>query len=94
MASDPKPGAVLRVSPTAIRITFTEGLSRRSDLTLRNSEGESLPTLPPSIGGPGDERLVVPLLAPLEPGVYTVSWQAFSDSTRRTRGKFKFEIVP
>jgi copper resistance protein C len=92
--ADPMPGAVLRTSPTAIRIVFTEGLSRRSNLKLTDSEGERLVTLPASIGGPDDTRMVVPLLEPLSPGTYTVTWQVFSDGERRTRGKYKFEIAP
>jgi len=92
--SDPKPGEVLNSSPTAIRMAFTERLTRRSRVKLLTSGGESLATLPPSIGGPDNTRLVVPLLAPLSPGVYIVSWQAFSDSAHRTRGKYKFEIAP
>jgi len=92
--SDPKPGEVLNSSPTAIRMAFTERLTRRSGVKLLTSDGESLATLPPSIGGPDNTRLVVPLLAPLSPGVYIVSWQAFSDSAHRARGKYKFEIAP
>ena len=92
--ADPTPGAVLKTSPTAIRIVFTEGLSRRSSLKLTDSEGERLATLPPSIGGPDDTRMVVPLLEPLSPGTYTVSWQVFSDGQPRVRGRYKFEIAP
>jgi copper resistance protein C len=38
--------------------------------------------------------LVVPITAPLPPGVYRVNWHVLSVDSHKTQGSFTFEVRP
>src|SRR5258706_14225144 len=73
MLSNPCQGAVLKSSPDAIRMNFSEGLVPHfTGLALTDSRGGAVATGPASVSGPDNTRLVVPLNAHLKPGTYNV----------------------
>src|SRR5262245_25327393 len=68
--SDPQPNAVLAVSPTEIRIWFTEPLEQdESRVRLFDQAGNEVPNIR-SQPGEGSKSLVVPLPEPLDTGTY------------------------
>jgi methionine-rich copper-binding protein CopC len=92
--ADPRVGSVVAKPPTAVRLTFTEGLEI---VFCRVSV-----TGPPGFGGadavrpvPGDPKsLVVDLRAPTPPGTYVVRWRVLSVDTHVTEGDFSFQVRP
>jgi methionine-rich copper-binding protein CopC len=94
MLSNPRQGAVLKNSPGAIRMDFSEGLVPRfTGIALTDSHGGTVATGPASVSGPESTRLVVPLRAQLKPGTYNVAWHAVSVDTHRVSGKYSFKIA-
>src|SRR5258705_2747622 len=68
-----------KVSPTEIKLNFSEGvIAKFSGLELKDEAGKTI-TTGVLVNDPRDQKqLVVPLPAPLTPGHYTVTWHAVS----------------
>jgi methionine-rich copper-binding protein CopC len=81
------------VSPTEIKLNFSEGvIPKFSGLELKNEAGKTITTGVP-VNDPTDRRqLVVPLPAPLPAGRYTVTWHAVSEDTHRVKGEYSFGV--
>ncbi len=92
--ADPRVGAVVAKPPTALRLTFTQGLEA---VFCRVTV-----TGPPGFGGadaahpvPGDPNsLTVDLHPPLPHGAYVVRWRVLSVDTHVTEGAYSFEVRP
>src|SRR5260370_42254077 len=84
-----------KVSPTEIKLNFSEGvIAKFSGLELKDEAGKTIATGVP-VNDPGDRRqLVVPLPAPLMAGHYTVTWHAVSEDTHRVKGEYSFGVAP
>ncbi|SRR5258708_1942122 len=84
-----------KVSPTQIKLNFSEGvIAKFSGLELKDEAGKTIATGVP-VNDPGDRtQLVVPLPAPLMAGNYTVTWHAVSEDTHRVKGEYSFEVAP
>jgi methionine-rich copper-binding protein CopC len=84
-----------KVSPTEIKLNFSEGvIAKFSGLELKDEAGKTIATGVP-VTDPGDRRqLVVPLPAPLMAGHYTVRWHAVSEDTHRVKGEYSFGVTP
>jgi len=84
-----------KVSPTEIKLNFSEGvIAKFSGLELKDEAGKTIATGVP-VNDPGDRRqLVVPLPAPLMTGHYTVTWHAVSEDTHRVKGEYSFGVAP
>jgi methionine-rich copper-binding protein CopC len=91
--ASPSAGAELRASPTAVRITFTEGVEPHfSSIHVLDAAGKRL-----DAGDPHTEGRIETLavgLPKLPPGTYTVIWRATSVDTHKTEGKFTFSVLP
>jgi len=91
--ASPSAGAELRAAPTAVHITFTEGVEPHfSSIEVLDAAGKRLDSGDPHTEGP-IESLAVDL-PKLPPGTYTVIWHATSVDTHRTEGKFTFSVLP
>src|SRR5260370_31170722 len=77
-----------KVSPTEIKLNFSEGvIARFSGLELKDEAGKTIATGVP-VNDPKDQKqLVVPLPAPLTAGHYTGTWHAVSEDTHRVKGE-------
>ena len=82
-----------KVSPTEIKLNFSEGvIAKFSGLELKDEAGKTIATGVP-VNDPRDQKqLVVPLPAPLIAGHYTVTWHAVSEDTHRVKGQYSFGV--
>ena len=89
----PAPDVSSKVSPTEIKLNFSEGvIAKFSGLDLKDQAGKTIATGVP-VNDPKDQKqLVVPLPAPLTPGHYTVIWHAVSEDTHRVKGEYSFGV--
>ena len=93
--SNPAAGSVLKSSPASVRMSFSEGLIPRfTGLVLKDGSGHSVPTGSPSVSGPDNTELTVPIKSQLKPGTYRVAWHAVSVDTHRVTGSYSFRISP
>src|SRR6266702_16477 len=82
-----------KVSPTEIKLNFSEGvIARFSGLELKDDAGKSITTGVPANDPKDPKQLVVPLPAPLKAGHYTVTWHAVSEDTHRVKGEYSFGV--
>ena len=93
ITADPAVRGTVAASPGRISITFSEPLFLRlCSVALRDSAGHTLRT-GPSVLAPSDSRqLITPILAPLPPGVYSVTWHAVAADTHRVQGVYTFTL--
>jgi methionine-rich copper-binding protein CopC len=72
-----------KVSPTEIKLNFSEGvIAKFSGVEIKNESGKTIPTGVPVTDPKDQKQLVVPLPAPLTAGHYTVTWHAVSEDIR------------
>src|SRR4030088_2862944 len=78
-----------KVSPTEIKLNFSEGvIAKFSGIELKDEAGKTIATGVP-VNDPKDQKqLVVPVPAPLKAGHYTVTWHAVSEDTHRGQGEY------
>ena len=82
-----------KVSPTEIKLNFSEGvIAKFSGVEIKNESGKAIPTGVPLTDPKDQKHLVVPLPAPLMAGHYTVTWHAVSEDTHRVKGEYSFGI--
>jgi len=83
-----------KVSPTEIKLNFSEGvIAKFSGLELKDEAGKIITTGAP-VNDPADRKqLVVPLPSPLIAGRYKVAWYAVSEDTHRVKGEYSFEVA-
>jgi copper resistance protein C len=95
LAADPAPGAAVKVSPRAIRATFSEELvGQFSALTLSTDKGVAVTIGKATLDPQNHQILLAPLARPLPPGGYTVNWRAVSTDTHHTAGHYSFRVLP
>ena len=88
--ADPRVGSTVRSSPTAVTLTFTEGVEPAfSKIEVIDGDGKGV-----AVGvleHPDDTslRVAVPTLAA---GTYHVKWRVVSVDTHETEGSFTFSI--
>src|SRR5258707_14601480 len=76
-----------KVSPTEIKLNFSEGvIAKLSGVEIKNESGKAIPTGVPVTDPKDQKQLVVPLPAPLTAGHYTITWHARSADTHRVNG--------
>ena len=81
------------VSPTEIKLTFSEGvIAKFSGLELKDEAGKTIATGSPVNDLKDRKQLLVPLPAPLMAGRYTVTWHAVSEDTHRVKGEYSFGV--
>ena len=82
-----------KVSPTEIKLNFSEGvIAKFSGVEIKNESGKAIPTGVPVTDPKDQKQLVVPLPAPLSAGRYRVTWHAVSEDTHRVKGEYSFGV--
>jgi methionine-rich copper-binding protein CopC len=93
--STPAAGETVKISPTEIRLKFSEGVEPRfSTIALVAQSGVSASIDKPSVDPADHSVLIAPVAQALKPGVYRVTWHAVSTDTHKTEGVFTFTIAP
>ena len=92
-AEDPAAGGAVTAAPTALSLTFSEGLEiKLSGVSLKAADGHTVATGAPSLS-PGDDKLMtVPITGQLGAGEYTVEWHALSKDGHTTHGTYRFTV--
>jgi hypothetical protein len=92
--ASPPVGSELPVSPSAVTITYTEGVEPDfSTIEVRNAQGARVDKADPHLLG-GDQTKLSVSLPKLPPGQYTVTWHVTSVDTHKTEGRFNFSVTP
>lgn len=92
--ASPPVGSELPVSPTAVTITYTEGVEPAfSTIEVANAQGQRVDKADPHLVNGEQTRLAVDL-PKLPPGTYTVTWHVTSVDTHKTEGTFHFTVSP
>ncbi len=88
----PQPSSVVATAPPEVRLQFSEGIEGRfSGVEVAAPDGKRVTTGRAHTQG---TALVVPITAPLPPGVYRVNWRVLSVDSHKTQGSFTFEVRP
>jgi methionine-rich copper-binding protein CopC len=91
----PAPGSMVKDSPKAIRIQFSEAIELPlSGIEVKNQAGEAQKLGTAALSPSDKTQLIVPVTGDLKPGKYTVAWHAVGDDTHRETGSFTFELKP
>jgi methionine-rich copper-binding protein CopC len=92
-STNPATDVSSKVSPTEIKLNFSEGvIAKFSGIELKDEAGKTIATGVP-VNDPKDQKqLVVPVPAPLKAGHYTVTWHAVSEDTHRVKGEYSFGV--
>jgi methionine-rich copper-binding protein CopC len=86
-ASNPSAGASLKVSPTAISMTFTESLEPSfTGMELSDEKGAAIPLGDEAVSGSDAKSLVATIRQSLPAGRYHVAWHALSKDGHSTTG--------
>ena len=94
-SAGPAPGSVVKTSPKALRIQFSEAVVLGfTGIDVTNEKGEKQALGSASISPSDKAQLIVPLASDLAPGKYTVAWHAVGDDTHKVEGKYSFEVKP
>lgn len=92
--ADPRVGSTVKVSPTEVKIWFTEGLILPfSNVKVLDAAGKEVQKSDKHLDRSNKASLIVSV-PPLKPGKYTVSWRVTAVDTHVTTGTFTFEVSP
>jgi len=92
--ASPPVGSQIPVSPSAVTITYTEGVEPNfSTIEVDNAQGARVDKADPHLVG-GDKTKLAVSLPKLPPGRYTVIWHVTSVDTHKTEGRFNFSVSP
>jgi methionine-rich copper-binding protein CopC len=94
-SAGPAPGSVVKTSPKAVRIQFTEDLELAlSGIEIKNKAGAVQKTGTATLHPQDKKQLIVPVNGALAPGLYTVDWHVVGTDTHPQQGHFAFEVKP
>ncbi len=92
--ASPPVGSELPVAPSAVTITYTEGVEPDfSTIEVRNAQGTRVDQADPHLLN-GEQTKLSVSLPRLPPGQYTVIWHVTSVDTHKTEGRFTFSVTP
>ena len=90
VSSDPGKNATI-VSPTAITLHFSEALEPKvSGFKLTDIDGK--PVTLKTMAAPDAKSLAAAPMAPLTPGLYTVTWTSMGDDAHKMTGTLSFTV--
>jgi copper resistance protein C len=90
--ADPKVGSVVSVSPSDVKIWFTQEIEPDfSVIVVLDSHGKEVDKQDSHVDS-DDEKLLIVSLPTLPDGEYSVSWKVVSVDTHHTQGDFKFTV--
>ena len=82
-----------KVSPTEIKLNFSEGvIAKFSGIELKDEAGKTIATGAAATDPKDRTQLVVPLPTALMAGHYKVTWHAVSEDTHRVKGEYSFAV--
>ena len=87
--AEPAAGSKVAISPKELRLTFSETIDSAS-AKVTGRGGRAIATGPARMD---DAVLILPLSAPLAPGVYRVEWQVTTTDTHKRSGRLSFEVA-
>lgn len=93
VSAEPAPDAQLDAAPHSVRITFNEPIEEAfASVQVFDATGRAVDR---GDGGraPDDPRALHVSLPPLDPGVYTVAWQAMGRDGHLVKGYFAFTLL-
>jgi len=89
----PADKAVIGTSPTALTLTFTEGVEPNfSSATLMGADGTMVSTGKLSVDKADNKVVTVLLNTPLKAGNYVVDWHVLSVDGHKTKGSYNFTL--
>ncbi|HEY3849018.1 MAG TPA: copper resistance protein CopC [Acetobacteraceae bacterium] len=92
--ASPPVGSELPVSPSAVTITYTEGVEPDfSTIEVDDAHGTRVDKADPHLFG-GEQTKLSVSLPKLPAGQYTVIWHVTSVDTHKTEGRFNFSVTP
>ncbi len=93
VSAEPAPDAQLDAAPSSVRIAFNEPIEEAfASVTVLDATGRAVDR-GDSGRSPDDPRVLQVSLPSLDPGVYTVAWQAVGRDGHLVRGYFTFTIL-
>lgn len=92
--AEPRPGSRVRMSPTQVRLSFTERIEPAySTIQVVDEAGRRVDRDDAQVDAPPATLLRVSV-EPLRPGRYTVIWRVLSVDAHLTAGDFTFTVAP
>ena len=92
--ASPPPGATVQSAPDTLALLFSEAVEARFCRVDVVSQTGAAEVAGSWHADPADaKRLLVPVTR-LDPGTYTVRWQAMSVDTHRSHGTYHFTVAP
>lgn len=94
-SAEPAAGSAATISPTQIRITFSEAvIPKFSGVELKDQTGKPIATGKAAVDPANKSVLVVPISEQLPAGDYKIEWHAVSEDTHRVKGTYSFSVHP
>ena len=92
VSATPAANSMAMSPPTELRLKFSEGIEIKfSKMKVTGPDKKAIETGQPKLDPDDNTVLIVPLMAPLPDGKYTVDWQAVSVDGHKTNGSYSFE---
>ena len=92
VSSVPAPGTQLSESPEQIRITFSEPVESQTTFVVMDTKFNEIDGVFPQVD-PEHQKQVYSSVPRLDPGLYTVQWNAITKDGGKTSGTFSFAVV-
>jgi methionine-rich copper-binding protein CopC len=94
ISATPAVNSMAMPAPTELRLKFSEGLELKlSSVTITGGDKTIVKTGPVRLDPKDDTLLIVPLLAPLPDGHYTVDWKAVATDGHKTEGHYTLDAM-
>lgn len=93
-SATPAVDGTVSTAPTALDLTFSEGVNLRFTGVTVVGPGKSKVATRRATLTDHDRTLVVPFASALPAGMYTVSWHALSTDGHKTQGTYSFTVKP
>src|SRR5260370_2360113 len=93
ISASPAADVSSKVSPTEIKLNFSEGvIARFSGIELKDETGKAIATGVAATDPKDRKQLVVPLPAPLMARQYKGTWHPVFVNTHRVKGEYSFGV--
>ena len=93
VSTDPAENSVVPTAPSAVTLTFSEGVTLSSDsVRVLSPDGKAVDTGNPGHADGKSDTAQVGLNSGLANGTYTVAWRAVSEDSHPVGGAFTFSI--
>ncbi|HEY5573775.1 MAG TPA: copper resistance CopC family protein [Anaerolineales bacterium] len=89
--ADPAPGERISGSPDEVRLVFSESLFPGSSFAIYDTDFQSVAGVRSQIDPENPDQIFSPV-PELNPGTYTVEWNAVTEDGGETSGSFSFSV--